>query len=84
MTPYKALHGVKPDTTKWRALGCKYWHFIPKKYYNKLDPHMVEGYFIGYSKNLYKIYNLKTKQIIKAWDIIFYKCSILLLPALTV
>jgi hypothetical protein len=84
MTPYKALHGVKPDATKWRALGCKCWHFIPKKRCDKLDPHMPEGHFIGYSENLYKIYDLKTKQIVKARDVVFHERPILLLPAPTV
>jgi hypothetical protein len=80
-TPYEALYGVQPDVRKWRALGCKCWHLIPKKRRDKLDPHMAEGRFVGYSENLYKIYDIRTKQIVKARDVVFNEQPISSLPA---
>ena len=41
---------------------------------------MEEGCFIGYAESLYKIYDIKTKQIFISCDVIFQETPIHLLP----
>ena len=57
-TPYEALYGMQPDISRWKALGCCYWHLTPKKTYNNLEDYIQEGRFINYSELVYKIYNI--------------------------
>lgn len=81
-SPYEALFGKVPDASRWRALGCKCWYLIPKDIRpTKLHPHMAEGRFIGYSENLYKIWDPSRHQIIKSRDVIFHEAPPANLPA---
>ncbi|KAI2812350.1 hypothetical protein CBS115989_10535 [Aspergillus niger] len=82
-TPYEALYGVQPDISRWKALGCRCWHLTPKKTRDKLEDHMQEGRFVGYSESVYKIYDIRTRQIMYARDVIFNEEPVSQLPSAT-
>lgn len=72
ITPYESLFGTQPDLSKLRALGCKCWYLIPKEdRESKLHPHVSEGRFIGYTENLWKVYDISSRKIVHSRDVTF-------------
>ncbi|KAJ5987219.1 hypothetical protein N7451_011584 [Penicillium sp. IBT 35674x] len=81
-TPYEALHGTLPDISNLRALGCQCWYLIPKeRRESKLHPHMEEGRLVGYDSQGYRIYDVKTRKIVRSRNVIFQENPIRELPS---
>ncbi|KAJ6115475.1 hypothetical protein N7486_001253 [Penicillium sp. IBT 16267x] len=81
-TPYGALHGTLPDISNLRALGCQCWYHIPKeRRESKLHPHMEEGRLVGYDSQGYRIYDIKTRKIMRSRNVIFQENPVQALPS---
>jgi hypothetical protein len=48
ITPYEALHGLKPDLSHLRVFGARCFARIPAELQVKLGPHSREAVFMGY------------------------------------
>ena len=50
-TPYKLMHGSKPDLSHLWVWGCQCFPIISPKLHSKGGPHQYEAIFIGYEEN---------------------------------
>lgn len=73
MTPYEALHGVKPKVGNLKVLGCAAYSHIPKDERLKLDPKSRKCIFLGYSDNRkgYRLYNQRSCRVIHSRNVRF-------------
>eukprot|EP00170_Pyropia_yezoensis_P001123 contig_5092_g1127 len=76
ITPYEALHGIRPDVSNLRALGCRAWVYMPHEIRRKMDPRAVEGVFIGYAdtKKAYKV--IVDDKVIASRDVKFDEATV--------
>ncbi|KAL1455732.1 hypothetical protein WDU94_009805 [Cyamophila willieti] len=81
-SPTNALNGETPsdrwfgetDLSKIRIFGCKLWYSIlPKR--GKLDDRAAEGRLVGYMDNGYRVFDVKTKVVHVARDIVFHESN---------
>ena len=74
MTPFELWTGDKLSIVHMRVWGCKCWIHVPMEQdANKLNPHAIEGMFIGYTEHpsQYLVWVPERKEVIKATDPIF-------------
>lgn len=51
VTPYKIMHGIKPNLDHLRAWGCQCFPAIPPELRSKGGPHQFEAIFVGCEDN---------------------------------
>ena len=75
MTPYEALHGVKPYLGHVRIWGCRVYAHVPDKKRKKLDPHSKECMLMGYfdTENMFRLFDIHGNAVIKCRDAIFFE-----------
>ena len=75
----EAFHGVKPDLSHLRVLGCDVYRHIPKdERDNKLSARASRGVFIGYDEyknGYYKIYDVSEHKTYRTRDVEFMEWS---------
>ena len=73
ITLFEALYKTKPRITHMKTQGCRAYpliYNIPKL--QKLEPRAHIGYLVGYSsRNIYRIWILSKKQVIRIRDVTF-------------
>lgn len=71
-TPYEMWTGNKPDISHLRVFGSVVMVHIAKERRHKWDRKSEKHLLVGYSENIkgYRVYNLRTKNIITSRDII--------------
>ncbi|GJS62129.1 retrovirus-related pol polyprotein from transposon TNT 1-94, partial [Tanacetum coccineum] len=72
-TPLEAWNRRKPSVRHLKVFGCVCYSQIPKQKRYKLDETSEKCIFVGYSSKLkaYRLYSLKTKNVIVSRDVIF-------------
>nr|GEU68621.1 hypothetical protein [Tanacetum cinerariifolium] len=72
-TPYELVHNKKPDLTFFRVFGALCYPTNNIKDLGKLQPTADTGIFVGYapSRKGYRIYNKRTRQIMKTIHVQF-------------
>lgn len=73
VTPYEALHGLKPSVSHFKVFGCLCYSHISKDERQKLDSKSIMCVFLGYSSEskAYRVYDLNRKKTILTRDVIF-------------
>ena len=71
-TPYELQRGKKPVVKYFRIFGSDCYILRDKENLEKFDTKSDKGYFLGYSSTsrAYKMYNLRTKTIIKSSNVV--------------
>ena len=74
-TPYEVWHGNKPHIGHIRVWGCRACAAIPKEKRTKGDSKLSECILVGFydTKNLYQLWNMEKKQLIKIRDVVFHE-----------
>jgi hypothetical protein len=78
-TPFEIWYGIlKPTLTNLKVFGYKVFTLIPTKNKQKLDPHLIECIFLGYSEKskTYRLMDKSNKRIIISRDVLFDESSI--------
>lgn len=75
MTPYEALHGVKPYCGHVRVWSCRVYAHVPDKKRKKLDPHSKECMLMGYydTENMFRHFDIHGNAVIKCRNAIFFE-----------
>lgn len=75
MTSFEALYSHWPYVGHFRIWGCRAYAHIPDKKRKKLDPNHKEYLIMGYTdtENMFKLYNIVNRTIIKLRDVIFFE-----------
>ena len=75
MTPYEALHSVKPYLGHVRIWGCRVYAHVPNKKRKKVDPHSKECMLMGYydTENMFRLFDIHGNAVIKCRDAIFFE-----------
>jgi hypothetical protein len=66
-SPFEIVYGKKPNLDHLKIFGCRASVFVhPKQRSNKLSPHSVTGYFVGFQQGVkgWKFYIPEKKRII--------------------
>ena len=74
-SPFEVLFGKKPDYSHLKVFGYLCFVSTFKRNRHKFMPRAHKSVFIGYSLSQkgYKIYNLKTKEVIVSKDVVFFE-----------
>jgi hypothetical protein len=56
MSLYELWYGVKPNINQLRIIGNKCYVHVPKENRRKIDSKAVEGVFIGFEDNGYRVW----------------------------
>lgn len=75
-SPFEIIHGKKPKLDHLKIFGCRASVFVhPKQRSNKLSPHSVTGYFVGFQQGIkgWKFYIPEKKSIIVSRNAIFHE-----------
>ena len=75
-TPYKALHGEKPDLLKLQTFGCAAYAFDEHaKSHGKMAAQTWKGVHLGYrlGSNQYRIYHPEKKKVFERRDVKFHE-----------
>lgn len=60
-TPFELFYKKTPDLSKVKTFGCLAYTTVPDQLRRKLDPKARQHIFLGFSKGLYKVFNLESK-----------------------
>ncbi|MCO5588565.1 hypothetical protein L7F22_042522 [Adiantum nelumboides] len=73
ITPYEALHKVKPKVHHLRVFGCLAFTHVPDEKRKKLDDRSRKYIFTGYSdvSKAYNLYDFIKKESLMLRDVIF-------------
>ena len=72
ITPEEAWSGAKPNVSHFRIFGSLCFRHIPDQLRRKLDDKGEQMILLGYhSTGGYKLFDLKSKQIIISRDVVF-------------
>ena len=71
-TPHEALHGVKPNLSHLKIIGCPCWALIPREKRDKLDFKSKECRLLGYEASTqFILYDVEDKRVIWSRDVQF-------------
>lgn len=70
-TPSELWEGRKPNVSNMRVFGCTAYNHVPKELRRKLDKSGKKMIFIGYFNSGYKLYDMETRKVISARNVIF-------------
>ena len=75
VTPYEMWHGKKPHLGHVRISGCRAYAAIPKEKRTKFESKSNDCILVGFYdvENLYQLWDIEGKQLIKRRDVIFYE-----------
>nr|GFB13992.1 retrovirus-related Pol polyprotein from transposon TNT 1-94 [Tanacetum cinerariifolium] len=78
-TPYELINGRKPDISFLHVFGALCYPKNDREDIRKLGTKGDIGFFIGYSADscAYRIYNQRTKKIMKTMNVLFDKLSVM-------
>ena len=74
MSPYQALHGMKPDVSKVRVWGCTAWYLLPEhEITNKISPRALPAVHLGLDplRKGYVVYIPELNRITTAYHVTF-------------
>ena len=78
-TPWELAYGRRPDVTYLRIFGCEALSYIEKSKRWKFDPKVERCIYIGisptHSRDTYKLWNLRTGQVILRRNVFFNEHS---------
>lgn len=69
-TPYEKWYGHKPDLSTLRVWGSTAYSFVPKEKRNKLSDRSYSCFFIGYSRNGYRLWDKNKKTVFVSRDVV--------------
>lgn len=70
-SPFEVLYGRQPSINHLRIIGSKCFNHKTGKVTGKLDSRATECFLVGYeSDNIFRVYDPKTKKVIRARDVI--------------
>jgi transposase InsO family protein len=75
-SPFEIVYGKKPNLDHLKIFGCRASVFVhPKQRSNKLSPHSVTGYFVGFQQGVkgWKFYIPEKKRIIVSRHAVFHE-----------
>lgn len=70
-TPSELWEGRKPDVRAMRVFGCTAYNHVPRELRHKLDNSGKKMIFIGYVNSGYKLYDIETRSVISARNVVF-------------
>ena len=75
-TPYELWYGRQPNLKYFRVFGSECYVCKDPKQLSKFDTSGEKTIFLGYSQNsrAYRVYNLKTKSIMKSINAVINDC----------